>query len=358
MSRLQPSTRCRHALFALLLCTVCAPWITAVASAAPRELVFLTWADYIAPDVVEDFEGRCGCRVRTVFFDSDDLRDTLMVESDGAGYDVVLLNGLMLHTYQRRGWLAAIDAQSIPNLGLLEQRWRTAFDAAEEYAVPYFWGTLGIGYRKDLAGTSIRSWADLMEPQAALQGRILMIDSARDLLTAALKSLGASLNSADPAELSAARERLMAQRPHVRGYSYVSLQADSALVTGDAAATMLFNGDARTLQQFHPDIEFVLPDEGGAIWVDYLTIAQRSGNKDLAADFIDFLNRPQVAARNARYVHYATPNQAAEALLPEAFLQDPVIYPDAVSLANSEYYSRLPPRVERLYNEIFTNVVE
>jgi spermidine/putrescine transport system substrate-binding protein len=243
-------------------------------------------------------------------------------------------------------------------LALVDPRRRSAFDGAEKYAAPYFWGTLGIGYRRDLAGGPIQSWGDLMAPGESLQGRILMIDSARDLLSAALKSLGASLNSTDPDLLSQARQRLLAQRRHVRSYSYVSLDDNSALVSGDAVASMLFNGDARMLQQYNPDIDFVLPEEGGAIWIDYLTIAQRSGNQKLAAEFIDFLNRPRVAARNALYVHYATPNKAAEAQLPKTFLQDPVVYPDADSLVKSEYYSRLPPRVERLYNEIFTAVVE
>jgi spermidine/putrescine transport system substrate-binding protein len=329
-----------------------------VQAAESRELVFLTWADYISPEIVSGFERECRCRVKTVFFDSDDVRDTLMVESDGAGYDVVVLNGLMLHTYAKRGWLAPIETSAVPNAALIDQQWRTAFEAAERYGVPYFWGTLGIGYRKDLAGGPIRSWSDLMDPGEALRGRILMVDSARDLLSAALKSLGASLNSADPGVLAQARQRLLAQRPFVRSYSYVSLDAESALVTGDAVASMLFNGDARMLQQYNPEIDFVLPAEGGAIWIDYLAIAQRSGNQDLAADFIDFLNRPQIAAENAQYVHYATPNSAAETRLPRAFLDDPVIYPDNASLVNSEYFSRLPPRVERLYNEIFTAVVE
>ncbi len=343
-----------------LLLAVCGLlWPVLGAAATPeRELVFLTWADYLDPEVAAVFESQCGCRLKLVYFETDDARDKLMVDSDGAGYDLVMLNGLMLHTYQRRGWLARIEPQRVPNLVHLDPKWRNAFDAAADYAVPYFWGTLGIAYRKDLVPTPITGWHDLMQPSAALHGKIAMIDSARDLLTAPLKSLGASLNSTDPQTLQAAKQVLLQQKPHVRSYSYVALTKDSALLTGEIVAAMIFNGDALTLQQHNPGIAFVLPREGGQIWVDYLTLMQRSANPDLAAAFIDFLNTPQIAARNAQFVHYATPNLAAERLLPAEFLADPVIYPDAESLARAEYYIRLPPRVERTYSEIFSSVVE
>jgi spermidine/putrescine transport system substrate-binding protein len=339
-----------------MACLAC--WLAGNAVAEQREVVLLTWADYLDPAVAADFEAYCDCRLEQVYYENDDARDTLMVESDGAGYDVILLNGLMLHTYQHRGWLARIDGAGVPNLHHVDPQLRTAFDAAEDHAVPYFWGTMGIGYREDLVGRPLRTWRDLLQPDESLQGRILMIDSMRDLLTAALKSLGASLNCTDTETLHAARDLLLTQKPHVKDYSYVSLDRRSALVTGDAAAAMLYSGDARMLQEFHGDIRFVLPEEGSLIWVDYLTISRHAANPDLALRLLDFLNRPEIAARNARYVHYATPNRAAKALLPASFTGDTVIYPADEDLRQSEYQARVPPRIERTYNEIFTAVVE
>lgn len=335
----------------LLLCV-------SVAAAEPPELVVLTWADYVDPDVVTAFEGRCGCRVTQLYFRTDDARDTLMVESDGSGYDIVLLNGLMLHTYRERGWLRPIDAHEIPNLVHVDATWRRAFDGAERYGVPYFWGTMGIAYREDLVTSPPRRWVDLLQPAAELQGRIAMIDSARDLLTVALKSLGKSLNSVEPQDLRAAQDLLLAQRPHVRNYSYLALNQESALVAGDVVAAMMYNGDALMLRALQPAIRFVLPEEGSLAWVDYLVIPRHADEPRLAAAFIDFLNEPAIAARNARFVHYASPNTAAERLLPESFLADPLIYPDPLTRQRLEYQRRLPPRIERLYNDIFISVVE
>jgi spermidine/putrescine transport system substrate-binding protein len=334
---------------------LCLPF---AAAADPPELAVLTWANYVDPAVVAAFEARCDCRVTLLYYQTDDARDELMVESDGRGYDVVLLNGLMLHTYRERGWLRPVDAGEIPNLAHVAPYWRRAFDGAEQYGVPYFWGTLGIAYREDLVTTPVRRWSDLLQPAAELQGRIAMIDSARDLLSAPLKSLGESLNTTEPEALDAARELLLAQKPHVRSYSYVALNGESALVTGDIVAAMMYNGDALMLQALQPAIRFVLPDEGGLVWVDYLVILRHADEPRLAAAFIDFLNEPAMAARNARFVHYATPNLAAERLLPDAFRADPLIYPDAETLRQSEFHRRLPPRVESSYNDIFIGVVE
>ena len=104
-------------------------------------------------------------------------------------------------------------------------------------------------------------------------------------------------------------------------------------------------------------VVYVVPKEGGALWVDYLAIAAKSRRKDLAAAFIDYLNRPRVAARNAEALHYATPNEAAEALLPEALRTDPLVYPDARTLARCETYVRLPPAALRERVQAYASIV-
>jgi spermidine/putrescine transport system substrate-binding protein len=329
-----------------------------LAIAQPRELVFLTWSDYVDPALLSAFESRCGCVVRQVFFETDDFRDELMLESEGAGFDVVIVNGLMLDRYRRRGWLEPVLQEGLANLSHVNPRWVEAFEAAAGHAVPYFWGTMGIAYRKDLVQEPITSWRQFFEPPETLRGKLALIRSARDMLTGPLKALGYSLNATDPAQLAEAEHLLAAQKPYVFSYSYVSLSEQSTLVTGEVVAAVTFNGDALVLQQHEPNIVYVLPEEGSEIWVDYLTVSARSTNKALAWRFIDFLNQPDNAARNARFVHYASPNLAAERLLPAEFLADPVIYPGAESLKNSEFYRSLPPRVERKYSEIYNRMVE
>ncbi len=244
----------------------------------------------------------------------------------------------------------------MPNLRYIDPSLDRAYAGTSGLAVPYFWGTLGIAYRTDLVSRPPHSWLDLLRPDAALSGRIMMIADSFDLIGMALKALGHSMNSNDPDALAQAAALLAEQKPAVRRYGTVSLGADSELLSGEVIAAMSYSGDAATLMDRDATIAYVVPREGGAIWVDYLAIGAR-GRRSLAAAFIDFLNRPEIAARNARYVFYATPNRAAEALLPAEFLQDPLIYPDAKTLAHSEHYGNLTPDALRRRVQVYSAIV-
>lgn len=306
------------------------------------ELVFLTWSEYIDPDLITEFEAEHGVRVRGVYFETNTIRNAIMGQHGGAGFDLVLVDNTALAAYRGRGWLAPLPLDKMPNVGHIAPRWRDAHPDAAGVAVPYFWGTLGIAYRSDLTGRALDSWMDLLRPSETLAGRILMVDDNLELPGIALKALGHSFNSADPAALDQAARLLLQQRPAVKRYGTLSLDKHSELLTGEVAAAMAYSGDAVTLQEQNPAVTYVIPREGGAIWMDFLAISAKSRQIPLAAAFIDFLNRPEIAARNARFLYYATPNQAAEALLPKAFRSDRRIYPDNATLERCESHKPLP----------------
>ncbi|UCE77464.1 MAG: spermidine/putrescine ABC transporter substrate-binding protein [Gammaproteobacteria bacterium] len=324
---------------------------------SPRQsLVLLNWSEYIDPELVEKFEQQFNAEVREVYFESDDLRDDMMLETSSIGYDLVIVNGINVDNYRKRGWIAPLDEARLPNLKYVDRHWRDAFEGAGGYAVPYFWGTLGIAYRKDLVEQAPSSWMDILQPAESLRGKIGMIENSRDLMGMALKALGHSANSTDPAAIKAAEQLLLAQKPYVKTYHYIALTEESALVSGNIVAAMVYSGDALMVQEFDENIQYLVPAEGGNIWVDYLAVVESSKNKDLAWAFINFLNEPEHAAQLAEYVYYATPNTAAEKLLPQEFLEDPVIYPSKEALARSEFHTPLPPRAAKKRNLAFARV--
>jgi spermidine/putrescine transport system substrate-binding protein len=321
------------------------------------ELVILNWSEYISPAIIDQFQKERKVKIREVYFESDDARDQILLQTGGKGFDLILVNGVAIDTYRKRGWLQAIPAKKISNLKHIDKRWTKAFESSRNYGVPYLWGTLGIAYRKDLVSKPITSWNDLYRPAKELQGKILMVKSSRDIIGMALKALGYSANSEDINELRQAEELVMAQKPFVAHYGYITLGEDSSLVKGTIVAATVYGGDALNVGEFNENIVYVLPSEGGNIWVDYFTISSSSRNPELAAAFINFINQPAIAAANTEELFLATPNTAAKKLLSKDILNNSVIYPDQALLEKSELYKELPPAATRTRASIFARIV-
>jgi spermidine/putrescine transport system substrate-binding protein len=309
------------------------------------------------PQILEEFEQRTGVKVKQTFFESDAARDELLLGTGGRGVDLAIIDGTAIRILAKRGWLEPIDETDIPNLKHVNPRWRGVHEQAEIYSVPYFWGTLGIAYRQDLVPFPVTSWMDLLQPAEELHGRVAMISGTRDLIGVALKALGYSLNSTDIQELKEAEALLQEQAPAVKTYKAVSRGANSALVNGQVAMSMMYNSYALMVQEHHDEIAFVLPKEGSNIWVDYISVLSASTNKAAAKQFINFLNEPEIAARLAQFVYSATPNLAAEALLPAEFKNDPIVYPSEEALEKSETNNRLPAQTQRIRAAIFSRLV-
>lgn len=323
-----------------------------------RTLVLLNWSEYLDPDLVTAFERRFDARMQEMHYESDDLLDVMLLETEGRGYDLVLVSGIRLDYYRKHGWLVPIDETRLPNLVHIADRWRDAFDASRRYGVPYFWGSVGIGYRRDLVREPPASWMDLLRPAPYLSRRVGMIDSARDAFGVALKALGFSANTSDPAALREATKLLMAQGPHLNSYSHPNLDERSLLVTGELSMAMLYSGDALVLKRYQPRIEFTVPSEGTTLWVDYWAVLASSQHQDLAWAFLNFINEPENAARQAQFVHYPTPNTAAEKLLPAEFLEDETVYPSEATLARSEFYAKLAPQAHRSMQTDFARILK
>jgi len=337
-----------------LLCMLVA--IQVKADAQP--LLFLNWSDYMDPELLVEFKRQTGIEVKQSYYDSDENRDQVMAASNGAGYDLILVSGLALESYLKQGWLAQLPKPFSHGVSKIEERWWQAFPGAKTHAVPYFWGTLGIAYRTDLVNQPITHWKQFFNPGTDLKGKIALIDSAREVQAMALKSLGYSLNTSNQQQFNEGLALVQQQAPFVGSYNYVDLDETSALLSGDTVAAMMYSGDALMLQEHSDQIAYVLPQEGGNIWVDYLAIPAKSKNPKAAMAFIDFLNEPKRAAQLASYVYYASPNQAAWSHLSEEFLQDKTIFPSQKSLEKSEFFAPISPRLLKKLNQAFQKIVD
>ncbi|WP_375749315.1 spermidine/putrescine ABC transporter substrate-binding protein [Vibrio sp. HN007] len=322
------------------------------------QLTFLTWGDYIDQNVVAQFEMEHNAKVNFVYFESDDGREEILTTYGPTGYDLMMVDSVAAPFYKKLGWVKEFDIAKAPNLRHVALPRIAGLSERERVCSPYFWGTTGIAYRKDKLKEPINSWKQLFEPSPDLQGKILMPTVANEVVGVALKYLGYSMNSNDAAQLEQARQVLLKQAPMVTNYSHVVVDTSkSKLVTGEVNALVTYNGDALMLKEEQPLIEYVLPKEGGAIWADLICLSTGAKNPDLAHKFVDFINDPEQAATNAMYVYGASPNRAAEKLLPSEFLQNSLIYPDIQRLEKSELGEPLAPSTIRKHSSILNELI-
>jgi spermidine/putrescine-binding protein len=310
------------------------------------------WTNYLPKEVVEEFRRRTGIAVNVDTYDSNEAV-LEKLQSGVADYDVAVPSDYMLKILIPQGLVRPLDRARLPHFGNLDPRFLDQkFDPGNGHSVPYLWGTTGIGYDRRKIPGGIDSWRALFDPQHA--GRILMLDDPREAFGAALKLMGRSLNETDPATLRQAAEMLKAQKPLVRTYN--SSDFANLLAAGDVDLAQGWNGEIAEVVSHAPDrLAYVVPKEGGTLWIDNLVIPKGARNVDAAYAFIDYVMEPEVAARIVDGVHYAGANRAALPLIDARIRQDPAIYPPKEVLDRCELIADLG-KTTRLIDELWTEV--
>jgi spermidine/putrescine transport system substrate-binding protein len=320
-------------------------------SPAPQTLYYFTWSDYVDPETMAEFERREGVKlVVDTFGSNEELLAKL--QSGAGGYDVAVPSDYMVSILAHQGLLARLDPARIPNSRLLEERFRRlAFDPENRHSIPYLWGAVGIGYDSAAIPTPPESWAVLWDPQ--FKGRISMLNDQREVLGAALRSLGHSLNTKDPAIVEQAKRRLLAQKPLVK--TYTSENYDQLLASGEVVLAHGWGGAVARAMMERPSIRFVVPKEGGTIWSDCLVVLQGSRNKELAMRFINYLLEAPVAARTTDRILFASAVRGARDLVKQEVRDNPAVYTPEDVFARLEWMTDLG-RAIRLYDRAWTEL--
>jgi spermidine/putrescine transport system substrate-binding protein len=245
------------------------------------------------------------------------------VRAGNSGYDIVVPSDYAVQIVAAEDLALPLDKSLLPNLAGVDPAYLAKyFDPENTYSVPYLLGLTGIAYNTSVFPNGIDSWAALFDPASlpAIQGKFSMLEDERETPGAALKFLGQSLNNTDPAVLQQAQDLLIAQKPFLSAYN--SSDVNRKLASGEYVLAHTWSGQAMQARnglgdEFggNPDITFVIPKEGGTIWMDNAVILKDSPNAYTAHVFLNFLMRPAIAAKNAEYVGYITPIKEAVPLL-------------------------------------------
>ncbi len=314
----------------LILIVTAAVMLISCGKTVPKKLYVFNWTDYIEAELIKQFEDQYDCKVIYDTYNSNENMLTRILNSE-ASYDIAVPSGDHVAIMMKKGLLEKLDKTKLPNWKNLDESIlikAKTFDEDNDYSVPYFWGTCGLMYnRKYIPDEEMQgaSWRKLGDPQYNGKNVITMLDDVREVVGAALVTAGYSVNETSDEALAAAREILGQWDKNISQFD--SDSAKNEIQDGTTWLAQIYNGDAMQIMDENEDIGFVLPKEGSSLWIDCLVILKNAENKDLAYKFINFLNEAGVAAANAEYVQYATPNKAALDMLPEDMRENSIIYP-------------------------------
>jgi spermidine/putrescine transport system substrate-binding protein len=292
-----------------------------------KELNFYNWSEYNDPDILTEFQETYGVKVTMDTYASNE--DLLAKLQGGAtGYDVIVPSDFMVSIMINLGLLEPLDYSVIKTIANIDpENLKPYYDPDNTYSVPYMWGTSGYSYDTSVLGQDLASWKEVFEPRPEVRGKVVMLDDQREVIGAALMYLGYEINETSDDALAKAKQLLLTQKPYVLAYS--SQNNDDLLVAGEALIAHIWTGNALMSQREKPTLRYVIPTEGCTVWQDNLCVPKTAPHKYTAMVFIDFLNRPDIAGRNANYIMYGSPNKAAreQGYIDQEVLNNPGVYP-------------------------------
>jgi putrescine transport system substrate-binding protein len=316
--------------------------------ALAREVRVYNWSDYIAEDQLKLFAKDSGIKVNYTTYDSNEILDAKL-KTGRSGYDVVVPTASPFFVRQLAANLyQPLDKSKLKNWANLDPQIMTLlakYDPGNAHAIPWMWGTIGVGYdvaeiKKRMPDAPVGSLAMVFDP--AIVSRfadcgVMLLDSATDVLPAALSYLRRDPDSKNPEDLAKAAEVVKAVRPYIRKFH--SSEYINALAGGNICLALGFSGDVlqardrATQAKDKREIAYAIPSQGAELWIDVAAIPKDAPNPGNAHHFLDFMMEPKVAAASSTLTGYANANKAATALLDKAISGNPLIYPSAEAMA-------------------------
>jgi spermidine/putrescine transport system substrate-binding protein len=290
-----------------------------------------SWSGYLPGGILRQFTQETGIRVNYSTYDSNEaLYTKLKASPQSHRYDVIMPSSYTVHRMIQEKMLAPLDKERLSHLKYLDASLlNKAYDPNNTYSIPYLFSSTGIVVNSKYHDSStLNRWQALWDTR--FKGKLLLLDDMRELFSIALLALGYSPNTQDPDQIEKAYLKLRELLNNARVLSTESVA--SLYLDEDLTVGMGWNGDMYHVLPFNKDLKFMYPKEGYILSIDSLSIPQGAQHIDEAYTFINFLLRPDVAAKISRATGYAIANSKARAYLPKAMQSNPIMYPDKTTL--------------------------
>lgn len=341
-----------------------------LAAAQERVVNVYNWSDYIDQSIIEEFTKETGIKVVYDVYDSNEVLETKLL-AGGSGYDVVVPTASFLQRQIAAGVYQKLDKSKLPNLTNMWDvvtKGVATFDPGNEYSVDYMWGTTGLGYNVDKLKAALGTdekpgWDVLFDPAKAAKLKdcgIYVLDSPTDVIPSVLVYLGLDPNSTKPDDLAKAEETLLAVRPFIRKFH--SSEYINGLANGDICLALGYSGDVFQARDRAAEakagvtVDYSIPPQGAQIFFDVMGIPADAQHVEEAHEFINYMMKPEVAAKASNFVYYANGNKASQQFLNKDVIEDTAIYPPDDVMAKLFTVPPLDPKAQRVVTRLWTKV--
>lgn len=312
------------------------------------KLYVFNWAGYIPQEVLDEFEEEYDVELVYDTFSANQEMLT-KIKSGAVKYDVVFPTDYFLKDMGENDLLQEINLDNIPNFENIEEDLKDQdFDPGNKYSVPFMYGSIGLAYNKEKVEEP-SSWEDLWNPE--YKGHVTMQETPKEAISIALQTLGYDFTNPTDEQLGEAKERLEGLNENVLTYTS---QPNDVLINEQAWISATYGDQAGKAILQNPDISYVIPEEGGILWMDNIAIPEISENKYTAEVFINFLLDAEISKKITDYSPGSNPNAAARELMDSEELDNPAAYPDIPEKA--VYFEVLDPDTLEKFNKTFKEV--
>lgn len=277
--------------------------LTANIALAEEQVVVYHWFEYMPQDLIDKFTAETGIKVVMDTFDSNEaLLASLKAGAIGT-YDVAVPGDYMVSIMAGEGLLDTIADGELANKANIMPEWADPiFDKGRKHSIPYQWGSTSFSVNRDVFSGPINTTGILFNPPAELDGKINMLDSQGEVMALASLHQGIPQCSTDRDQLKALNEMLQGAKQHWASFN--SDTAKEVLVSGDAAAGMIYDGFSAKAREEGANVEYAFPTQGYVVWMDNVVLLKDAPNRANALKFMDFLLVPENIAAVTNYARY------------------------------------------------------
>jgi len=322
----------------------------------PSDVLYLyTWAGYTDDELIKEFYDETGIRVIADVFSSNEEMLAKLQAGAGGAYSIIYPSDYMVRKMVSLDWLVDLDRDRLLGLDELFPRFQNpGYDTQNRHSIPMSWGTTGLIYNSRKLQPNPTDWDYLWDNRQQLSKRISLLNDGREVIGAALRSLGYSYNTTNIDAIRQAYQKLTELKSAIA--TFTSDAWTSQIITGDLTIAMCYSADAVQVIEESPGTAYLLPDSGSSVWTDTMAIPRTAPNIEGAYAWLNFMLRPDVSARVCERLSFATPNQVAFGLLPEEVQNNDSLFPPESALEKSEELKPLPTEVGEAFDLYWTRL--